>query len=167
MSGARDAIVRSRFVLKTSAMPSSNRWSVLAVTVIAFTQTHLHRFAFAPLIPTFVADLGLTYAAAGTIQTAYFWTYTIVQVPIGMLADRWGARRLMLASMALLAAGAGAFAVSGGFTSAILARMLVGLGAAAVWVPGMRLVTEWFPVEERARATGMMSAGGGIGGTLA
>ena len=69
--------------------------------------------------------------------------------------------------MALLAAGAGAFAVSGGFTSAILARMLVGLGAAAVWVPGMRLVTEWFPVEERARATGMMSAGGGIGGTLA
>jgi predicted MFS family arabinose efflux permease len=44
--------------------------------------------------------------------------------------------------------------------------MLVGLGAAAVWVPAMRLVIEWFPPGERARATGSVSAGGGIGGTL-
>src|SRR5712691_2072154 len=123
-------------------MPAPHRWTILGVTVIAFVQTHLHRFAFAPLIPTFVGDLGLSYAAAGTIQTPYFWTYTIGQVPIGVLADRWGARRRMLACMALLTVGAVAFALSGGLASAILARMLVGLGAAAVWAPGMRLVSE-------------------------
>jgi predicted MFS family arabinose efflux permease len=113
-----------------------------------------------------VADLGLSYAAAGTIQTAYFWTYTLVQVPVGVVADRWGTRRVMLVSMALLTLGVVAFALSQTFGGSIAARMLVGLGAAAVWVPAMRLVIEWFPPGERARATGAVSAGGGIGGTL-
>ena len=148
-------------------MPSSYRWVVLAVATVAFMQTHLHRMAFAPLIPTFVDDLGLTYAAAGTIQTAYFWTYTAVQIPVGLIADRWGVRRVMGVCMALLAAGALVFALSGGYGEAVLARMIVGLGAAAVWVPGMRLLSEWFPPSERGRATGLMSAGGGFGGTLA
>lgn len=147
-------------------MPSPYRWVILGVTVFAFMQTHLHRMAFAPLIPTFVGDLGLTYAAAGTIQTAYFWTYTVAQVPVGVIADRWGPRRVMLVCTALLALGVVAFALSATFASSIGARMLVGLGAAAVWVPAMRLVIEWFPPGERARATGSVSAGGGLGGTL-
>jgi predicted MFS family arabinose efflux permease len=147
-------------------MAARDRWTVLAVTIVAFMQTHLHRMAFAPLIPVFVADLGLTYAAAGTIQTAYFWTYALAQVPIGLIADRWGARRVMIACTLLLALGALAFAASGTYAAAILARMLVGLGAAAVWVPGMQLITRWFPPDQRGRAAGLMSAGGGLGGTL-
>lgn len=147
-------------------MASPYRWIILAVGVTAFLQTHLHRMAFAPLIPTFVGDLGLSYAAAGTIQTAYFWTYATMQVPVGVIADRWGARRVMLVCMALLTLGAAAFSLSAGFGSSVVARMIVGLGACAVWVPAMRLVSEWFPPAERARATGMISAGGGLGGTL-
>ena len=142
------------------------RWVVLAVAVVGFMQTHVHRMAFAPLIPTFVGDLGLTYAAAGTIQTAYFWTYALAQIPFGMVADRWGSRRVMVVCMAVLAVGAVAFAASRTYGESIVARSLVGLGAAAVWVPGMRLIAEWFPVAERGRATGLMSGGGGFGGTL-
>jgi predicted MFS family arabinose efflux permease len=139
---------------------------ILALTVVAFMQTHMHRLAFAPLIPTFVSDLGLSYAAAGTVQTAYFWTYASMQLPIGLATDRWGPRRVMLTCLAALAVGTLAFAASRSYLTAFLARMLVGAGAAAVWVPGMRLVSEWFPVEERGRAAGIMSAGGGIGGTI-
>jgi ACS family D-galactonate transporter-like MFS transporter len=145
---------------------SPYRWIVLAVAVVGFVQTHVHRMAFAPLIPTFVGDLGLTYAAAGTIQTAYFWTYALAQIPVGMVADRWGSRRVMIGCMALLAVGAVAFAASRTYAESIAARCLVGFGAAAVWVPGMRLIAEWFPVAERGRATGLMSGGGGVGGTL-
>lgn len=142
------------------------RRAILAVTIVAFVQTHLHRMAFPPLIPTFVADLGLTYAAAGTIQTAYFWTYTAAQVPIGLAADRWGARLVMLASMTTLALGALAFAVSAGQVTSVLARMVVGLGAAAVWVPSMRLMSEWFAAAERGRVAGIISTGGGLGAVI-
>lgn len=148
-------------------MAAPYRWVVLGVSVVAFFQTHLHRMGFAPLIPIFVADLGLSYAAAGTVQTAYFWTYAVAQVPVGVLADRWGGRRLILLAMASMSAGAVLFALSGGFAASVLSRMLVGLGAAAVWVPAIRLLSEWFPPAERARATGTLSAGGGLGGTVA
>lgn len=147
-------------------MTGSYRWVILALTIVAFMQTHVHRLAFAPLIPTFVADMGLGYTAAGTIQTAYFWTYMTAQLPIGLATDRWGARRVMLTCFAILIVGGAAFAASASYAASLVARMLVGLGAAAVWVPGMRLMAEWFPAAERGRATGMMSAGGGIGGTV-
>jgi len=147
-------------------MASAYRWVILGIVVVGFMQTHLHRLAFAALIPTIVADLGWTYAAAGTIQTAYFWTYTAAQVPIGVVADRWGPRRVMLLCMAALAVGTVWFATTGTYAGSLAARMLVGFGAAAVWVPGFRLVGEWFPPTERGRAAGLISAGGGIGGTL-
>ncbi len=154
-------------VLQDGRMPPAYRWVILAVCALSFIQVHIHRLAFSPLIPTFVTDLGITYAAAGAIQTAYFWTYTVAQIPIGVLTDRWGARRVMLFFMAALSVGALLFAASRSYPAAIAARALVGLGAAAVWVPGMRLITEWFPPGERGRVTGLFSAGGGIGGTLA
>jgi len=148
-------------------MPPPYRWVILAVCMLSFIQVHIHRLAFSPLIPTFVANLGITYAAAGAIQTAYFWTYALAQVPIGVLTDRWGARRVMLVFMTALSVGALLFAASQTYSASLASRALVGLGAAAVWVPGMRLITEWFPREERGRVTGLFSAGGGVGGTLA
>ncbi len=148
-------------------MSLAHRWVVLGVCTLAFMQTHIHRVGFAPLIPIFIAELGITYTAAGTIMTAYFWTYTAVQVPIGVMTDRLGARRVMLAFMAVLLLGIGVFALSGSYAQGLVGRCLVGLGAAAVWLPGLRLMNEWFPPRERGRVTGIFSSGGGIGGTAA
>ena len=53
---------------------SRYRWVILGVCLLGFMQVHIHRVGFAPLIPTFMGDLGITYAAAATIMTAYFWT---------------------------------------------------------------------------------------------
>ncbi len=146
---------------------SRYRWVILGVCLLGFMQVHIHRVGFAPLIPTFMRDLGITYAAAATIMTAYFWTYALVQVPVGVLADRLGPRRMMLTFLSLLVAGAIAFPLSRGFTQSLVTRGLIGLGAAGIWLPGLRLIYEWFPPQERGRATGLFSAGGGIGGTTA
>jgi MFS family permease len=146
---------------------TSSRWLILAVCIVGFMQTHVHRVGFAPLIPTFIADLGISYVAAGTIMTAYFWTYAAVQVPVGLLADRLGARRVMLTFMSVLVLGVVAFTLSRTYAQSLLGRCLIGLGTAGVWLPGLRLINEWFPAGERARATGLFSAGGGIGGTTA
>jgi nitrate/nitrite transporter NarK len=146
---------------------ASYRWAILAICVLAFMQTQVHRVGFAPLIPTFIADLGLTYAAAGTIMASYFWTYALMQVPVGVLTDRLGARRVMLACMGVMVAGALAFSLSRTYGQSLLSRCLIGLGAAATWLPGLRLIQEWFEPRERGLATGLFSAGGGIGGTTA
>ncbi len=148
-------------------MIPARRWLVLAVCTLSFMQTHIHRVGFAPLIPIFIAELGITYTAAGTIMTAYFWTYTAVQVPIGIMTDRFGARRMMAAFMAILLGGIAVFVLSESYAQGLVGRCLVGLGAAAVWLPGLRLINEWFPTRERGRVTGILSSGGGIGATTA
>ncbi len=150
-----------------TAPPRTYRWAILSVFVLGFMQTHVQRVGFAPLIPTFMEDMGLSYAAAGTIMAAYFWSYALMQVPIGMLTDRLGARRVMLGCMGVLAVGALAFALAGSFAQSLLARVGVGAGAAATWLPGLRLIHEWVPLRERGLATGLFSAGGGIGATAA
>jgi nitrate/nitrite transporter NarK len=146
---------------------SRYRWVILGVCLLGFMQVHIHRVGFAPLIPTFMGDLGITYAAAATIMTAYFWTYALVQVPVGVLADRLGPRRMMLTFLGILVVGVIAFPLSRDYTQSLVTRGLIGLGAAGIWLPGLRLIYEWFPPQERGRATGLFSAGGGIGGTAA
>ena len=146
---------------------SRYRWVILGICLLGFMQVHIHRVGFAPLIPTFMGDLGITYAAAATIMTAYFWTYALVQVPVGILADRLGPRRMMLTFLGVLVVGVIAFPLSRDYTQSLVTRSLIGLGAAGVWLPGLRLIHEWFPPQERGRATGLFSAGGGIGGTTA
>ncbi|HUO63566.1 MAG TPA: MFS transporter, partial [Terriglobales bacterium] len=146
---------------------SRNRWVILGVCLLGFMQAHIHRVGFAPLIPTFMSDLGISYAAAATIMTAYFWTYTVAQLPVGVLTDRLGPRRMMLTFLAVLAAGVIAFPLSRTYAQSLLTRGLIGLGASGIWLPGLRLIHEWFPPQQRGRATGLFSAGGGVGGTMA
>ncbi|HUM16977.1 MAG TPA: MFS transporter [Candidatus Nitrosotalea sp.] len=145
----------------------SYRWAILAVCVLSFMQTHIQRVGFAPLIPIFIADMGLTYAAAGTIMASYFWTYAVMQVPVGVLTDRLGARQVMLACMSMMAVGSVAFALAHSYVQSLLARGLLGMGAAATWLAGLRLIQEWFAPRERGLATGLFSAGGGVGATAA
>ena len=146
---------------------TSRRWAILAVCVLGTVVAYIHRLGLAPLVPMLVADLGVAYAGAGVLVTAYFWTYAAVQVPLGVLTDRVGARHTMLLSLAVLAVGIVAFSLSRGFGEGLAARCLVGLGAAGFWLPALRLIRDWFPPHERGRATGLCSAGGGAGGTAA
>ena len=117
-------------------------------------QTHVHRVGFAPLIPTFIADMGLTYAAAATIMAAYFWSYAVMQVPVGVLTDRLGARRVMLGCMGVMALGAVAFSLSHTYVQSLVSRCLLGMGAAATWLPGLRLIQEWFEPRSAASPPG-------------
>ena len=66
-----------------------------------------------------------------------------------------------------MALGAVAFSLSHTYAQSLVARCLLGMGAAATWLPGLRLIQEWFEPRERGLATGLFSAGGGVGGTTA
>lgn len=142
-------------------------WIVLGVCAFGTGLSYVHRFGLGPLVPSLIADLRISYTAAGLLVSAYFWAYTAIQVPLGILTDRLGARRTMLVALAVLVVGVAAFAGSPGYAEAVIARGVVGLGAAGFWLPSLRLIREWFPAETRARATGFCAAGAGLGGTAA
>jgi len=86
-----------------------------------------------------------------------------MQLPVGLLADSLGPRKTVTTFLLIACLGAILFGLSPNITVAIFARVLVGLGVAALFVPTMKILAEWFRVKEFATMTGILMAVGGIG----
>src|SRR5581483_8109649 len=91
----------------------------------------------------------------------------VMQIPVGVLIDSWGARRLLISGS--LAAAAGTFLV-GATTSFVLAcagRAVIGIATAVAWLVVLRLATHWFPSERFAMLTGLGLCFGNLGALVA
>ncbi len=93
--------------------------------------------------------------------------YAGLQVPIGVLLDRYGSRILLLGGLALMTIGQLAFAFATSFPLAVLARALVGAGDAAIFVSVIRLVTLWFLVRQAPLVTQLTGQLGQVGAIIA
>jgi DHA1 family inner membrane transport protein len=136
---------------------------VLIGGFIAFFSLHILNTSYSIVMSLIKADLTLTYTESGALTSVYFIGYAIGQIPWGTLADRIGSRRVMVASILGIATSTILFGFAQGFLQAALARLIAGLLGAGVFVPGVRLVSGWFPPEERGTALGIFSIGGSVG----
>lgn len=114
------------------------------------------------ILPAIRVELGLTYTEAGSLAAAATLVYALMQVPSGMLADRFGPRRLfaigVLATNSLLVL----FALSGTYLVAVIVQALSGLTRALAFAPGLVLLSTWFAPARRATAMGLFVAGGSL-----
>ncbi|MCW3990207.1 MAG: MFS transporter [Candidatus Bathyarchaeota archaeon] len=136
---------------------------VLAGGFLAFFSLNILNTSYSIVMALIKADLDLTYTMSGALTSVYFVGYAIGQVPWGALADRIGSRRVMVASILGIAVSTILFGFAQGFWQAALARLVSGLLGAGVFVPGVRLVSGWFPPEERGTALGIFSIGASVG----
>ena len=105
--------------------------------------------AVVPLVPTFADQLHLSQSAAGLLAGATGLAVLIVSIPAGMLADRYGARRLTLAAATFMSGALVAHALPG-FWPLLASRFVFGLGFGTVWTAGIAWITELAPPERRA-----------------
>ena len=136
---------------------------VLAGGFLAFFSLNILNTSYSIVMALIKADLALTYTMSGALTSIYFVGYAIGQVPWGALADRIGSKRVMVASIMGIAVSTILFGLAQGFWQAALARLVAGLLGAGVFVPGVRLVSGWFPPEERGTALGIFSIGASVG----
>lgn len=141
----------------------SYRYVVYVVVALAYFLVYFHRTSTAVMAPDLVTAFGITPTAIGLFGSMYFYAYAIGQLPAGILADRWGARKTM--SLFILVAGVGAilFGMAGSFNTALVARFLVGLGIGFIYVPAMRILADWFKKDEFATYSGIFLAVGNAG----
>jgi len=112
-------------------------------------------------------DWGLSSAEAGLIQSAFHVGYLVSLFGIGFLADRYGAKRIFLAtSVAACASGLAFSLFADGFVSALLLHGLAGLCSGGSYTPGMTLVAERFPAARRGRVMGFYLAAASLGYAL-
>ncbi len=152
-------------------MQISTGWYRIARVFLPFAVgyylSYLFRTINALIAGHLCSDTGLGTADLGLLTSVYFLVFAAAQIPVGILLDRFGPRRVQSALLLLAAAGAGLFAVSTGFISLLIARAMIGLGVAAALMAGLKAMVLWFPRERVALLNGYMIMLGSLGAVTA
>jgi sugar phosphate permease len=139
------------------------RWLVFGLLSAAYLLVYFHRLSPAVLAIDMMKDLAAGGTLIGVLGSAYFYPYAFMQLPAGLLTDSWGPRRTVAVSF-ILAGGASIFlGWAPNVSWAIGARVLVGLGVSMLFVPTMKILTQWFRRSDFAFMTGLLMAMGGLG----
>lgn len=139
------------------------RWTVFVILSLQYLLVYFHRVSPALMTRELVAAFSISGASLGLLSSSYFYAYALMQLPVGIFADRWGARKTITLFSAIGAVGAILFGLAPNFQVATAARVLVGLGLSAVFVPAMRVCASLFSAREYAAVSGLLLAMGGVG----
>ena len=129
--------------------------------------SYLYRTVNAVIAPLLVRDLGLSASDLGLLTAAYFLSFAAFQLPLGLLLDRFGPRRVQACLLLSAALGALVFAWGPGREWLILGRALIGLGVAGGLMASFKAITLWFPEARWPLVNGCFVAVGGLGAMAA
>ena len=136
---------------------------MLAVLCAAFMASQFFRVSNAVIAPELMRALSISSEAMGAITGAYFFAFGIMQIPTGMLLDRFGPRRTMSGLFVIAACGSAVFAMAEGAIGLAVARALIGIGCAAGLMGILVTIARWYPPERFARLSSMVYVIGGAG----
>jgi sugar phosphate permease len=145
----------------------SRAWAVFILASLAFFLSQFYRAANAVISPELLAELSLDTEGLGLLSASFFYAFAITQIPITLLLDRVGPRRMMSALMLVGIAGAFVFSVANDLASGIAGRVLMGAGMACNLMGTLKLLTLWFSPLRFATLSGMVFAIGSLGNMAA
>lgn len=152
-------------------MQNSRAWRLIACVFLPFSAgyylSYLFRTINALISSHLVAEIGLGTADLGLLTSIYFLVFAAAQIPIGILLDRFGPRRVQSCLLSVAAAGTCLFGMSTGLPSLLIARVMIGLGVAAALTAGLKSIVLWFPSERVALLNGYMIMLGSLGAVTA
>jgi MFS family permease len=150
--------------------PAENRSLILRVFlpfVFGYYIAYLFRTINAVMAAPLATELGLGADDLGLLTSVYFLTFAAAQIPIGILLDRFGPRRVQSVLLLVAAVGSTLFAVSDHFWMLLVGRALIGLGVASAMTAGLKALVLWFPGDRVPLLNGLMVMLGALGAVTA
>ena len=138
-------------------------WRVVAVLSSNLALHNLQRFAPVSLYDEFRVAWDTDYTGAGALFAAYLIAYAVMLFPMGMLADRYDNKKLLMLGAGLNLLSSVLFALSPNLSMGLLSRMLLGVSGAFLYVPSVRYVVTTFDQKSRGQIMGWVQFGAGIG----
>jgi sugar phosphate permease len=126
-----------------------------------------HRTAPAAIAGELTRAFAINAATLGTLAATYFYVYTLLQIPVGVLADTLGPRKLLAAGSLVAGAGSLLFALAPGWEIAAAGRTLVGVGVSVAFIAILKVSAVWFPANRFATLNGLTMFAGNIGAVVA
>jgi MFS family permease len=147
--------------------PAALAWSVCALGASLYVAGFFQRVAPAVLTQELMSEFDIAATGLGNLSAFYLYGYVAMQIPTGLMVDRWGARRVLSAGAAIAALGSFLFAAAPTVLVANLGRLLIGGSVGVAWVGTLKLAAHWLPGDRFALATGLALAAGMTGAAFA
>lgn len=140
---------------------------IFIVLSFLYVLSQFYRVSNAVISPNLIMDLKLTPETLGILGGAYFYSFALLQIPMGPMLDRFGPRIILTIFPIIGASGAFLFALSKSFSIALWGRVLIGVGMAPVLMGSMKIFITNFPIEKFATLTGTILSIGTLGNIFA
>lgn len=150
-----------------TASQKQQRWLMLGVVAVSYIVSFFQRFAPTSIATDLSAAFDISAASLGALAATYFYVYTVMQIPTGVLADTWGPRRILILGGVMGGAGSVLFGLAPSFSWALLGRTLIGLGVSVTFIAMLKLIAVWFEETRFATLVGVCMLIGNLGSVLA
>lgn len=147
--------------------PARLAWGIWALGASLYLAGFFQRVAPAVMTQELMAEFFLAAAGLGNLSAFYLYGYVAMQIPTGLMVDRYGARRVLTAGAAVAAIGGLLFALASNLYVAYLGRLLIGGSVGVAWVGTLKLAAQWLPAQRFALASGLALAAGMSGAVSA
>ncbi len=135
--------------------PVYQSWATLFLGVAFYFSGFFHRMVTAVMADQLMLDFNIGAAALGNFSSFYYYSYVVVQIPTGILADYWGPRKLLSSGTLLSSFGAFIFASAASIHMANLGRLIIGASIGVAWISILKLTTRWFKSNHFTVVTGI------------
>ena len=142
-------------------------WLIWGVALTAYLLAIFHRSSLAVAGLAAAERFDISAAQLATFTMLQLLVYAGMQIPVGLLVDRYGPRSVMLTGAVILTLAQAGFALSEGFATALVARVFVGMGDAMTWICLLRLVATWFAGRRIPFVTALSGTLGQLGAIVA
>lgn len=160
------ANVEAQDEFSSSLKDSPQRWWLAVLLVIAMIFCYGQRGALSVAAPFMIEELGLSRAVMGILLSAFFWSYSFMQMPAGWLVDRFGVRIAYGFGYAFWSIFSAITGFARNLGMLIIIRMFLGIGQSVAFPASSRAVANWFQDKERGTVTAAYLAGVRLGHTI-
>ena len=145
------------------SISNSRRWVLVGLLFVASFINYLDRATISVALPLISVDLHLGPEIKGLVLSSFFWSYALMQIPVGWCADRWNLRWLYAGLFAVWSLACGLTGFAGSLLVLILLRILLGIGESIYLPGGTKIVSMLFPSPERGFPSGLFDSGTRLG----
>ncbi|SPA49901.1 MFS transporter [Cupriavidus taiwanensis] len=146
--------------------PTSVRWRIFLIMLLLTAINYIDRASLSVALPLIAPEFNLSPALEGLMLSAFFWSYALMQIPAGVLLDRYHTRGIIAAATV----GWGAFqalgAASHNWIVLLLTRMGLGVSESPIMPAGAKLIGSWLTPHERGRGAVLVDGGAPLGSAL-
>jgi MFS family permease len=145
------------------ARPGRRRFMIYGLLFAMALINYFDRIVLSIAMPVLIHEFELSPVAVGYLLSAFIWSYAPLQLPAGVVLDRWGTRKTAARCLAFWSAATALSGAATSFTFMFITRMLLGVGESPTFPMAARAIREWAPVRERALAFSISGSGSAFG----